>query len=139
QQPPPAEEGGPASLANDPNTIEFFPPALALIIRAPTRVHYSPFGGIIGGKYKKADAAAWAEMVGKDLIAGRGPDKNKPNVAGAAAANAAVAKNNKFAEELDPTKIWEDAFAQGGIEPALVLATADFLFEYGHIKHVAEF
>ncbi len=66
--PPPPEQGGPVDIQTA-NTIDFFPPALALVVRAPSRVHYSPFGSAIGGKSsKKAEAAAWAEQVGKDVI-----------------------------------------------------------------------
>src|SRR5207253_11020176 len=42
-------------------------------------------------------------------------------------------------KQFDPHVIWEDAFAKGGIEPGLVIATADFLFEIGQPYHVAEF
>ena len=52
-----------------------------------------------------------------------------------AAANLAANKG----QDLDPTKIWEEAFAKGGIEPGLVIATADFLFEMGKPEHVVEF
>ena len=137
QQPPPPEEGGPASLLTS-NTIEFFPPALALIIRAPSRVHHSSFGGIVGGKVTKKEANVWAEMTGKDLIARAG---DKPNVGGNPGGNQ-VAKNDKkpkWVDDIDASKVWEDAVAQGGIEPGLVIATADFLFEHGHFKHAAEF
>ena len=61
--PAPVSQGGPADIQNA-NTIDFFPPALALIVRAPSRVHTSITGGVIGGKYTKpTDAArAWAEQ-----------------------------------------------------------------------------
>ena len=41
--------------------------------------------------------------------------------------------------KLDPTKVWNDAFAKGGVDQGLVIATADFLFESGEFKHAAEF
>src|SRR5208282_4835949 len=43
------------------------------------------------------------------------------------------AKNN-----LDPTKVWNESFARGGVDAGLVIATADFLFESGEFKHAAE-
>src|SRR5205823_4694080 len=42
-------------------------------------------------------------------------------------------------KDLDPTKVWNDAFAKGGINAGHVVATADFLFESGQFKHAAEF
>ena len=47
--PPPVAQGGPADIQKA-NTIQFFPPALAIIVRAPSRIHTSITGGIIGGK-----------------------------------------------------------------------------------------
>ncbi|MBM4069723.1 MAG: hypothetical protein FJ271_12345 [Planctomycetes bacterium] len=35
------------------NGIEFFPPALGLIVRAPNRIHTSFTGGLIGGRYRR--------------------------------------------------------------------------------------
>ena len=147
--PVPVSQGGPADIQNS-NTIDFFPPALALIIRAPSRVHTSISGGIIGGKYSKKDAAMLeADKRNLDMIAGGGkvikPGGNAPAVANIAPKNdvIAVAKELKLdpakVKEFDATKIWEDTFAKGGIEPALVIATADFLFECGLPGHVAEF
>ena len=40
------------------NSIDFFPPALALIIRAPSRMHSSIEGGIVGGRSKLKEGAA---------------------------------------------------------------------------------
>ena len=54
--PLPQPEGGPANI-QQANTIEFFPPALALIVRAPSRIHTSLTGGVIGGKVKRVEAA----------------------------------------------------------------------------------
>ena len=53
----PGTQGGPADLQNS-NTIDFFPPALALTIRAPSQVHTSISGDIIGGKNSKKDESA---------------------------------------------------------------------------------
>ena len=47
-----------------------------------------------------------------------------------------IALKNK--EKLDPTKVWNESFARGGVDAGLVIATADFLFESGEFKHAAE-
>ncbi len=148
----PVSQGGPADIQNA-NTIDFFPPALALIVRAPSRIHTSISGGVIGGKYTKREEFVRneAERRNLDMIAGKGAIR-RPGAAAPAVANVNQNKNNVLAQakdlpkldpakvkEFDPTVIWEDAFAKGGIEPGLVIATADFLFEVGLPHHVVEF
>ncbi len=142
-QPPPLPlpEGGPANI-QDANTIEFFPPALALLIRAPARVHTSFTGGLIGGRPKRNIEAARldAENRGLDLV--RAGNKNG-NVGGVIDENKVLAaKGKKFkvpVEDLDATKIWQEELAKGGVDAGLVVATADLLFESGKFKHAAEF
>ena len=153
-QPPPTpvSQGGPADIQNS-NTIDFFPPALALIVRAPSRIHTSISGGVIGGKYTKKEIVMnEAGRRNLDVIAGK-QGVIKPGVAAPAVANAAknndknvLAQAQKLpkldpakVKEFDPAVIWEEAFAKGGIEPGLVIATADFLFEVGLPYHVVEF
>jgi hypothetical protein len=135
--PPPQSEGGPAN-AMDANTIQFFPPALALIVRAPSRVHTSLTGGMIGGKAKRIEAAAVARDRGMALVRA-GNNKKGAAVAGVEDAN--KDPNALFAKvkDLDPTKIWQDALEKEGVDPAMIVATADFLFEMGKFEHAAEF
>jgi tetratricopeptide (TPR) repeat protein len=146
--PPPVSQGGPADLQNS-NTIEFFPPALALIVRAPSRVHTSITGGLIGSK-RTVDEFARAHAEQRNLaMVKKGGRIEQPALAGVKNAKPKVlaqAENlpgkGKVAnkgEDLDPKKVWEEAFAKGGIEPALVVATADFLFEMGKHDHLVEF
>jgi hypothetical protein len=140
--PPPPNQGGPSEDIKSSNTIDFFPPTLALIIRAPSRVHYSAFPETVGGKSKKEEAAAWAERVGKEAIVrgpDRGPDGRIKVGPAQGGANPLVAAATKGHEDLDPTKIWDEALDKGGVDAGLVVATADFLFQYGHVRHAAEF
>lgn len=146
--PVPVSQGGPADIQTS-NTIDFFPPALALIIRAPSRIHTSISGGVIGGKYTKKEVVMFeAQRGGKDVIADAGkilkPGQNNPAVANVNKNKNKIVDDNVIAiakkgKDLDATKIWEDAFEKGGIEPGLVIATADFLFEMDKPAHVAEF
>ncbi|MFO0865566.1 MAG: hypothetical protein U0744_13105 [Gemmataceae bacterium] len=144
--PPPPSQGGPADLLTA-NTIEFFPPALALIIRAPSRVHTSITGGIIGGKHKVKEEGAGVWIGPRDKgeigIAGAGGNK-KVDVAkkdGEKKNDPIVAKSTpiKANLDLDPTVIWDEAIGKGGITPGIVIATADFLFEANQPVHAAEF
>src|SRR5204862_6755807 len=41
--------------------------------------------------------------------------------------------------DLDPRKVWQEELAKGGVDAAMVVATADFLFESGKFEHAAEF
>ncbi len=142
--PVPVSQGGPADIQTA-NTIEFFPPALALIVRAPSRIHTSVTGGLIGGKAKReVQAKLDAENRGLDrvgaggkiLVAGnQGADKNK----GPKTKPLTVPIDTAKDADLDPTKIWNEALAKGDVEPGMVIATADFLFETGHFLHAAEF
>src|SRR5205085_358807 len=47
--------GGPATDIRNTNTIGFYAPALALVVRGTARVH-TKFGGILGGQTEKKDA-----------------------------------------------------------------------------------
>ncbi|HZZ78015.1 MAG TPA: hypothetical protein VFE62_05835 [Gemmataceae bacterium] len=122
------------------NSIDFFPPTLALIVRAPSRMHTSITGGIVGGRAKRLEAAASLEKEMKEIAIAKANGKD-PKIAVAAGQgfdnDPRVAIKNK--ERIDPEKVWNDAFAKGGVNPALVVATADFLFEEGQFKHAAEF
>jgi len=138
-------EGGPADIQNS-NTIEFFPSALALIIRAPSKVHMSLTEGTLSSKPAKRLDAARADIDNRGLQVVAGPNELKVQ-GGNGLANArandkvAVAKAKKVEvdTELEPTKVWNDAFAKGGIEPGMVIATADFLFDTGYYEHAVEF
>ena len=58
-----------AKKTEQQNAFDFFPPALALIIKAPSRIHTSVTGGVIGGKYTKKEAAILeAEGGNKDVL-----------------------------------------------------------------------
>jgi hypothetical protein len=116
------------------NTIQFFAPALALIVRAPSKIHYKADGGIFGRETKKKKEGVGAipglglndNDKGGAQFAGNNDPKNKGGVAGV--------KD----EDLDPKKIWEEGLVKSGGDPGLIIATADFLFENQKYEHVAE-
>jgi tetratricopeptide (TPR) repeat protein len=122
--PPPVEEGGPAADIRNANTIGFYAPALALVVRGTSRVHYRLTGGLVSGKAKEAGG----EVNERQLVA-LGKKKNDGQVANAAGED----------KDLDPRKIWQDALAQGVEDPGIIIACADFLFEHGQFEHAAEF
>src|SRR5262249_31982472 len=113
-QPPPnpnvpGEGGDPRDL----NTISFFPPAMALIIRAPSRLHTSFTGGLIGGKQKRVEAAR-IDAKERGLLAINADDRNG-EVAGEndqidPKERKKIELAKHLAKELDPSKIWQDVF-----------------------------
>jgi tetratricopeptide (TPR) repeat protein len=119
------------------NTIDFFQPALALIVRAPSRVHTSITGGIVGGKKARLDPAAMIDIQ-KDGLAKFQENNPKIKVA-PEALKIRQAEMAKKREALDPAKVWNEALAKEGVDPGMVVATADFLFEAGEFEHAAEF
>jgi hypothetical protein len=125
---------------NDPqtsNSIDFFPPALALIVRAPSRVHTAITGGIIGGKAKRLEPAAMLQIE-RDGLAKF--ERENPDIK--VLPKALKEKQEQLAkqrQEIDPAKVWNETLAKGNITPGLVVATADFLFEAGEYKHAVEF
>src|SRR5262249_52953639 len=140
--PLPTAEGGPAPDIRNANTIGFYAPALALVVRGTSRVHTNPFG-LMGGK--KADAAAAVGADRPDLVAVKPAKKGGFAEAAAAAGEDRDPAKRKSpaakpaAPDLDPRQVWQDALAQGVENPGLVIACADFLFERGLFEHAAEF
>jgi len=112
------------------NTIQFFPPSLALIVRAPSRIHTDYAGGLIGAKQKRVEAMMDARERGLVPLERMSPGD---------ISNARKAKSKKVAADADPTKVWQTALAKENIQPGMVIATADFLFEAGRFDHAAEF
>jgi tetratricopeptide (TPR) repeat protein len=138
--PPPPPNSGQEGDPRDMNTISFFPPAMALIIRAPSRVHTSFTGGLIGGKQKRIEAARM-DAKERGLIIANDLGKKDGQIAGQndEAKQKRIQLAKLAAKELDATKIWQDVLEKENPEPGLVIATADLLFESGNYKHAAEF
>ncbi len=142
--PAPVNEGGPADIQKA-NTIEFFPPALAIIVRGTSRIHTSLYGGIIGGKRPPMEAAMLDAREKGLVFVARGGQIIDPNAAPGAAGKTGVASKviqpdlKKTPAELDATTVWNEALAKGGVDAGMVVATADFLFEAGQYQHAAEF
>ncbi|MEI7688260.1 MAG: hypothetical protein WCL32_24915, partial [Planctomycetota bacterium] len=151
--PTPAGEGGPADLL-DPKTNTIYPyiPTLALIVRAQSRTYNSITGGIIG---RKAGGAAPMVMKNEDrglvpfqqiekkvqVAGGANDPKNKNNPIAILAANDPAFKGKAgkaLPLNIDP-KVWDGVLAEGNVPPAMIIATAETLFEQPDKKHVAEF
>jgi tetratricopeptide (TPR) repeat protein len=139
----PNNQGGPAPDIKDSNTIGFYAPALALVVRGTSRIH-SKFGGVLGGK-SKDKLAGEARLNDLDLGPGKiflagGPKNLK---VGPSNDEDKIAKLDPkmFSKDpaLDPRKIWQEALTNGVNNPGLIIATADFLADCGLFDHAAEF
>jgi tetratricopeptide (TPR) repeat protein len=157
-----------ATLPQDQlNSLGYYPPARALVVRATSRFHKSqssrlskPAGGV-GAENRFAAGATpdVQEQVGGFLGDLRGKGNAKPvagndkaggqqQVAQAGkpkalspqefAAKADPALRRHADKDWDPKKVWDQELAKGGAEPGLVIACVDFLSQAGSFNHAAE-
>ncbi|QEL13697.1 vWA domain-containing protein [Limnoglobus roseus] len=117
------------------NSLAYYPPARALIVRANGKYH--PGASV---KYKKPEGANAAGGPGnpardKNAVAVGGPGKDdrlKNMNADVREMLAGIDKNN-------PTRMWQQALDKSNVtDPGLVVACADFLMEVEKPDHVAE-
>lgn len=131
--------------AKDLNSLGFYPPARALVVRGSHRYHLSP-----SFKLKRSDAAMGAGGPG---LPGRNPVAAAP--AGGAAPGAVGNGNTdtKVAAKLDPKsrvmefakangqdpdKLWNATFEKAITDPDLVIDAAEILFEMKEYAHATE-
>lgn len=129
---PPADALGDPSAGPEKNQIGYYQPADALVIKGTSRVHTNPYAPIInvGGE---APAMGAANRQGNDRLANnRNPGKGQPVLAVA----------NKIDEaklKADPDAYWKEILDNGGENPYMVIATADFLAMNGFFDRAAGF
>ncbi len=120
----PSEEQQKILPENQLNSIAFYPPARALIIRATGKYH--PQSSI---KLKKPEGGA---------LGGPG----NPARGGNAVAQAPAAPNKAVAVKADgkdPLRMWQQAMTDSNVrDPGMVIACADFLFDANEPLHAAE-
>jgi tetratricopeptide (TPR) repeat protein len=133
------------------NSVGYYPPARALVVKGTSRFHTDIGGGLLSAR-PGGQAALGNLGDGKLVIRPKSErDLNKPAEAlalGQAAGDKRVAatgkKKNSAANpgqlaRLDPKKIWEDALAKGVTDPGLIIACVDFLAQQKRYDHVVEF
>ena len=126
------------------NTIGFYAPSLALVVRGTSQIH-TKYGGVLGGSPAKKEPALGMEEAmrkpGMDKVGPRDKvlDKNNKDVVvkNGAPKKMKVAGDGEM--ELDPRKIWQEALANGLENPGLIIAAADFLVDHGLFLDAAEF
>ncbi|MGL6076906.1 MAG: VWA domain-containing protein [Fimbriiglobus sp.] len=129
----------PASVtdARKLNSIGFYPPARALIIRGSHRYHASPSfrlkveGGMAqGGPGLPRNGDVIAEIGGNGNVANAVPNTKE---ATRAVATALANKNTK-----DPEKLWNVFLAKVITQPDVVIDAADVLFDMKEFGHATE-
>jgi hypothetical protein len=125
--PPP----GDPNFTGDPstsNSISYFPAGMSIVVHAPSRVHTTHIS-VVGGSRPRVPGPAGALEKDPKGVGIAKIDPKDPK--GRVLANQA--------EDKDPTKLWNNVFAKGGVKAEHVVATADFLFDAGEFRHTAEF
>jgi hypothetical protein len=133
------------------NSLDYYQPARALVVRGSSRIHTRIGGGLVGANPmggpppmqgnagKKIDGAIVGKPNEKDpkvAVAGDGGQRTKPKMGPPKPAL-------EFAD-FDFRKAWEDALAKTLEAPkadhaGLVIACADFLVQHGKYDQAAEF
>ncbi|VTU01916.1 von willebrand factor type a : Uncharacterized protein OS=Planctomyces maris DSM 8797 GN=PM8797T_01844 PE=4 SV=1: VWA_3 [Gemmataceae bacterium] len=135
---PNAPMEAPLLTANQLNSLGYYPPARALIIRGTSRYH--PAASI---KLKKAEGMAAAPVNPRNpkAVAGNDP-KNPPAVVAAEKPGL----NNPKVDEValrkklgnDPKQMWNAAIDMTVTDPGLIVAAAEFLMEMDEFGHATE-
>ncbi len=130
------------------NSLAFYPPTSALIVRATGKYH--PQSSI---KLKKAEGGAAggpgnpARGANGNVIAAIAAAEPKPGDNAVVAVEKAKLKHaaedvRTLLKEIDksnPQRMWQQALGKSNVKhPGLVVACADFLFEYKEPAHAAE-
>ena len=116
-------------ISGENNNLGYFPPSLALVVKAPSTIHTKPFNVII----QNAPGGGMASINPGGIRV-----NGKPGELQVADANA---ERNKGLSDpkLDPRKIWQEALLKGLNDPTMIIDTADLLAQAAHFDHAAEF
>jgi len=121
-----ADEAGVIS-ENRKNSLGFYPPARALIIRGSHRYHSSPSFKV---KFAEGPVAGGGPgLPGRGQLAGNAPAKPDPKVAAAALA----AKGKQ-----DPQKLWNGVFSTAITSQEVAIDAAELLYDMNEFGHATE-
>jgi hypothetical protein len=144
------------------NSLGYYPPSRALVVKGTSRIHTNLGGGLLSPQGGPPGIGALPRQGGDQLVI-RPRDKtrdkpgdrvNDPPKEQLAAKDAKGGKApggegkikdplagrpNAPPKDLDPKKIWQEALAKGVDDPGLIIAVADFLAEHKFNDHLVEF
>jgi tetratricopeptide (TPR) repeat protein len=139
------DEKNPAELLN---SLGYYPPARALVVKGSSRIHTNVGGGIVS----KGPGMARLDDPRNDgklrIVPGEKRDKGDGQFAKKDGKQDKKDGQLKLPEKkltdeqlakLDPAKVWQEALSKGVTDPGLIIACADFLAKNNLNDHLAEF
>jgi hypothetical protein len=137
----PVEEDKDKDKENYGNSLGFYSPAMALVVKGTSRIHMNLGSGVFGVKKPEAAADLGFQREGALVIRPKKDRQKDKDDGGVQVANDAKdrEKAKRKKAELDAKKIWDDALARGVNDPRLIIAVADFLAEINEMEHAGEF
>lgn len=149
------DENGPIVPANQLNSLGYYPPALALVVRGSSRYHPNQSFKLKGGDAMAAAPAGDNPVRGnKQFVKGQGqpaappkPGKAGPRADAGKIADPDAPKLQTPTQEAtalaartgnDPAKLWNEAFDRTITDPTQVVNAAEYLFDAKEYAHAAE-
>jgi tetratricopeptide (TPR) repeat protein len=132
----PLDDNSPEGLNQENNNLGYYPPALALVVKATSTMHSRASSLVINAAPQGALMGAAPREPGKVRVAGAGGEREDPNDPNKKDPNR---RNFPGSPPLDPKVVWQEALVKAPADPGLVIATADYLALSGKWDHVAEF
>jgi hypothetical protein len=137
------------------NSLGYYPPSRALVVKGTSRIHTNLGGGLLSGAGVGGRAGAALDQKRDGALVFDPRNKQKSDKGNdqklAAAKERREDKDFKLKDQppskddlvamtrLDPKKIWQDALGKGITDPGLIIAVADFLADCKKFDHLAEF
>jgi tetratricopeptide (TPR) repeat protein len=140
----PLDDTGDGAINTERNQLGYYPPALALVVKAPSTIHARPSNLVINTA--PAGALMGAAPGKRDPLAQRDPGKVRvaPNFDERPDPTDSNKKDPKKSNDPkipppDPKIVWQEALVKAPAEPGIIIFTADYLAMKGKWDHVAEF
>jgi Mg-chelatase subunit ChlD/tetratricopeptide (TPR) repeat protein len=145
------------------NSLGYYPPSRALVVKGTSRIHTNLGGGLLSPQGGPPGPMGALNRQGDVLVIrprdnardklnerANGPPKeqvaaakdrpgDKAAGAGTKLKDLPTGKPDSPEKKYDPEKIWQAALAKGVDDPGLIIAVADFLAEQKRFDHLREF
>jgi tetratricopeptide (TPR) repeat protein len=129
------------------NSVGYYPPARALVVKGTSRVQERLTGGILSPRPQAGGGGMGALDRKRDDAFAKGNNKELKDQAVAVAKEKSQKDQKGKADQvassatnLNPRKIWQEKLDQRPVnDPGVIIAVADFLFEQKKFDHAAEF
>src|SRR5262249_37656935 len=144
----PNENNPPDEPNSDPlgNDLGYYPPSLALVVKGTSRIHTNsptlltapgalPPGGQGRLDDNKRDPVARLDKKNNTKAAGDVEQQQKEEIK----KQQLLAQARVPKWDAEPREVWQKALNEGGADPGLIIATADYLVQAQRFDHAAEF